>query len=410
MTFIVPEKGESIADMRKKLAAFEARRLGFGPDGAVESRALNPCGQDQKGQFGPGNTCAAKGTSAIVADPPQQAFAIKRTETEPLQTGGSETGAAYRALFEDHSATPGDILRAYGWKGDSKELDDLLPYMVDRTGIDADKKESVAGFLVGIGRAIEDFPDIADVVVRSSTRSVEADAAEARFREQYGDRIASPENPLGVSMQEFDAALAEARAAAEMPAAHYNLQTHEITVIVDNSITSFGARMNFSAGAFSSPSPIHTGYHEAAHAAHAKNVRREAGLPESGPLTTEQAQQLIDVRDHGAFKMATAMILDPGSFAIYRDSPKTAKDSPDAVITRELAARVSLYGVTNTQETVAEYLAGVAAGGIPRDPAVEEVLRYVHSPAPAAPRSTGELTSEYAKERAKAISQGRKSP
>ena len=370
---------------------------------AEEARSLNPCGQVSGGVFGPGNTCAAKGTTAVG---PKPRFVVKRPDSEILQTGGVETGNAYRALFQDGTASPSDVLRAYGWKGDGRNIDDSLVSLCG--SLDDDKKEAVAAFLVGVGWAVKDHPEIADTAVRASTRRNEEGLAEARFRAAYQGKINA--GPLGVTQEEFDDALAKARAEAGTPAAFYNLKAHEITILVDNAISAFGMRMHFSAGSFSSPSPVHIGYHEASHAAHAKVVRREAGLPADGPLSSTQAEKLIEVRDQGAFKMAFAMITDPRSFAIYRDSPRAGKDAPDPIITGELAARVSTYGVTNTQETVAEYLAGVATGGIKRDPAVEEVLRFVHSPTPAAPRPTGELTATYAKERAKALNQGKTSP
>ena len=375
----------------------------------VAKRSLNPCGQDGGGRFAGGNTCAAKGTSAVVAAP-EQGFTVKRPKSELLQTGGVESGAASRAIFEDRTASPGDVLRAYGWKGDSKDIDDWLVALCEKKNLDADHKDAVAAFLVGVGRAVEDFPDIADVGMRATTRAIEADLAEARFREQYGDRLASPENPLGVSAEEFAAALAQARAQAEAPAAYFDIKANEISIIVDNTITSYGMRMQFASGGFSSPAPMHPGYHEAAHAAHAKSIRREAGLPPDGPLSEGEALTFLEVRDRGAFKMATAILTDPTRFAIYRDSPRVGKDSPDTIITDELTRRVSIYGMTNPQEVVAEYLSGVASGGITRDPAVEEVIAGLHAPPPAPPRLPGDVTTKYATERAKILSAGRTSP
>jgi hypothetical protein len=355
-----------------------------------EARSLNPCGQDSKGRFGIGNTCAAS-TGGSAAD---TGFDATPAKDESGHTGETEVRSAYEAIFEN-GTPPSEILAAYGWKGDGTELDKDLTGVCESAGCSDAQKQSVAGFVVGIGRAIQDFPEIADVSVRATSRNIESDLAEQRFRAAYGDRIASPENPLGVTQEEFDAAVAEARQQAASPVAFYNAKTDEIAIITDNAPTQKKMLTQFASQSFSSPSLMHAGYHEAAHCAHAKSMRREFGIPPTGPISDLRAQEYLDGRDQLLFKLASQVLLAPDLFEITKGTGGKAGDK----VTQRIASRVSVYGASNPLETVAEYLSGVALGGIKRDTGIEQILDIIKSPAPAAPRAVGAQTAEIAQDR-----------
>jgi hypothetical protein len=59
---------------------------------------------------------------------------------------------------------------------------------------------------------------------------------------------------------------------------------------------------------------------------------------------------------------------------------------------KRIADTVSKYATTNERELAAEYVTGVALGGVKRDPELDSVMDLLHAPAAKPPKVTGEKT------------------
>jgi hypothetical protein len=162
------------------------------------------------------------------------------------------------------------------------------------------------------------------------------------------------------TQDQYDRALAKEIDAADVDgtAAYYTAKEDRITIVADALAIVPNARAAYVNKTFSSPSILHAGIHEAVHAAHWRNVRNAAGVPGSGSLSREDWKRTVDQMDA---VMGAAESLELG----------------------DVASDVSVYATFNLREAAAEYVAGVATGGIARTPAMDSLMEALKAPKPS---------------------------
>jgi HK97 family phage portal protein len=367
-------------------AAKKAKRL--------SKRALNPCGQEGDGTFDTGNTCAAgDGSSSgsgeksekseksdksdksakVAASKAARAAkeeAIKRKAgRESGHTGDALAAAAHKHIFEA-GGHPGDLLKSVGWLGSDDDRT-ILEADIERASksLTDNQKKALSASIAGIAAAMKQFPLTSDVSVRVSTVAEEKEKVERDFRDMHEILL----KDKSWSKEKFDEELAKEidASGAGGVAGYYKPHEDTITIVADVVSSADDAKTRYVSKVLSSPSQLHTGFHETVHAAHWKAVRNRNSLPPNGALNQEQFRKVV---------MSMNVYAEDASVLLAIIGEKRIADT------------VSKYATTNERELAAEYVTGVALGGVKRDPELDSVMDLLHAPAAKPPKVTGEKT------------------
>jgi hypothetical protein len=313
------------------------------------------------------------------------------------------------------------VLGAYGWRGDGSDIDGISPtsgggFAKIVEGIDGDTPEAresrrtaVAGFLAGLGYSIQshshDYPSIREVAVRAISRDQAGAEAEAEFRKNYEHLVVDNPNentsPLALSRAEFQVALAQAVANAKAPVAYYDARTMRITAIVDNLMSPDAQEAAYQQGGMSAPSMMHTGYHEAVHAAHAAAVSEAAGIRTSGgPLSDKEIEKFLKAREGKILGVMKDMLKNPERWKISKGAASMTQSEMQDYVVKAIVRSSSFYGASNPNETIAEYATAVALGGAEPNEAMDELYEaFTGMRPPAPPKHLTPMTVDQRKNR-----------
>ena len=351
----------------------------------LSRRSLNPCGQDGDGTFDENNTCAAgdgsssgsgdKGDNAAKLAASKAARAAKdearkrKNGFESGHTGDALAAAAHKHLF-DAGGHPGDLLKSVGWLGSDDDRT-ILEADIERAAksLTDDQKKALSASIAGIASAMKQFPLTSDVSVRVSTIAEEKEKVEREFRDMHEILL----KDKSWTKEKFDEELAKEvdASGAGGVAGYYRPHDDTITIVADVASSADDAKTRYVSKVLSSPSQLHTGFHEAVHAAHWKAVRNRNSLPPNGKLNQEQFRKVV--MSMNAYAENAALLLS-------------------IIGEKRITDTVSKYATTNERELVAEYVTGVALGGVKRDPELDSVMDLLHAPAVKNPKVAGEKT------------------
>ena len=348
----------------------------------LSKRSLNPCGQDGDGTFDKNNTCAAGDGRSSAGDNAAKVAAGKKARLakeaakdaaagrEKGHTGDRLADAAHEFLFEKNGS-PSGLLQSSGWNVASET----------RTSFDADvervsksltegQKRSFSGAVAGVALAMKQFKTAADVAIRVSTVDEERDLAAKEFSALNGMKV----DAGFMSQAKYDKELAAAIEAAGAVAGYYSPMEDTLTLVADRIPSAAEAKSHYAARSLSSPSRLHVGFHEAVHVAHWREMRFASGVEPFGGLEKGSFTKLVAKMHDYAFDAAIA-------------GPLAAADGGQSI-----SKKVSRYAAANPREFVAEYVTGVALGGIDRDREIDAAMDLLHAPAVKTPKVVGDRT------------------
>jgi hypothetical protein len=338
----------------------------------VESRSAD-CGRDDDGRFGPKNDCQDKGSGQESPRPSKGAYsdaanplAIKRVR-EHVDRGNAKH-AAEDIAFLMESMPPSEVAKQLGFT--SFDIDGSFDRDASKkpgffSFLTGDPAKSAANHLAKLALAAKHAPGLKD----SSFNFSKFNATVDTFAAEAGITSIIEKIRLAASMVGAKAAC--------------NLKNGEITVIQDRADDEKSLSRAYDRGWFSTDDPSHYVLHEYAHKLQHDVIASWAGGKDkvTSDFVGRFRNQVMD---------AISAIHNNQYFRADHSQPKPPAGASKDMLDR--AMDVSMYGMTDPLEFLAEYWTGVTLGYVRNDEQFDEVFKAVDM---KPPRKSDAAQSKY---------------